>query len=119
MNRPKPQFYAVVFPLLQECARREGYNLVLHGSMNRDLDLIAIPWVDNPSPEMSLIRALHKILCGYTDDAWGKELFLHSFLPGGRSNYIINLNRGGEWNEFIDEQCYLDISITPLLVRDS
>jgi hypothetical protein len=42
------------------------------------------------------------------------ESFGFSMLPGGRYSYIINLNRGGAWNNYFNEEWYLDISITPL-----
>jgi predicted esterase len=47
MSKPihvKPSLYAYHFYNLKEIALKYGYNLVLHGSLNRDLDLIAIPW---------------------------------------------------------------------------
>ena len=31
--------------MLCDVAREMGYALALHGSMNRDMDLIAVPWV--------------------------------------------------------------------------
>ncbi len=43
MSKPihvKPQFYTYAFLPLKEIALRYGYNLVIHGSMNRDMDLI-------------------------------------------------------------------------------
>jgi len=47
MTKPihvKPSLYAHYFITLKAIALEFGYNLVLHGSLNRDLDLIAIPW---------------------------------------------------------------------------
>ena len=52
----KPSFYAFIYEQIKEIAKDYGYNLVLHGSMNRDLDLIAIPWIDNPKPELELVH---------------------------------------------------------------
>lgn len=40
----KPSLYAFYFDVIKEIGLQYGYNIVLHGSMNRDLDLIAIPW---------------------------------------------------------------------------
>lgn len=40
----KPSFYSYCFYNMKDIALKYGYNLVLHGSLNRDLDLIAIPW---------------------------------------------------------------------------
>ena len=46
-NKPihvKPSYYAIMFEPLKRISMNYGYNLVLHGSLNRDMDLIAIPW---------------------------------------------------------------------------
>lgn len=45
LTHAKPQLYAFYFLKLKEIAKELGYNLVIDGSMARDLDLIAIPWV--------------------------------------------------------------------------
>lgn len=34
-------------------ARSEGYAIAVHGSMTRDLDVIAIPWVEKPNSSPS------------------------------------------------------------------
>lgn len=113
----KPNLYAYYFQQLKEIALEHGYNLVVHGSMNRDLDLIAVPWLDDPKPEMILINAMSMHLNGYSSEA--KETYLFKVLPGGRHSYVINLNRGGyrknNEGEPIyqeDPQYYIDISIT-------
>lgn len=61
--------------------------------MSRDLDLVAVPWVDNPKPEMEMIQEFEEYLTGrkYED----KLNYGFSVLPGGRHSHIINLNRGG------------------------
>lgn len=127
-NKPihvKPQFYAECMYALKEIAKEHGYNLVLHGSMQRDMDLIAIPWVDDPNPEVQLIKAIHTYLCGFSyADGCEKEGYHFSVLPGGRKSYAINLFRGGyfigrdeqgvkQYAE--DPEYYLDISITPAI----
>lgn len=40
----KPAFYTFCFQVLKKIAQDHGYNLLLHGSINRDLDLVIIPW---------------------------------------------------------------------------
>lgn len=92
----KPNLYAYYFEALKEIAKEHGYNLVVHGSMNRDLDLIAIPWVDDPKDEMEMINAMSNYMNGWTTEH--KSLFLHNVLLGGRKTYIIQLNRGGYMN---------------------
>lgn len=115
-NKPihcKPAMYSLFYYDLKKIAKRYGYNLVLHGSLNRDLDLIAIPWIDNPKSEQNMVKALQKYLTGWiTTCPDGKVHF--TTLPGNRHSYIIELNRGnkrGEWMRYRDEQYYIDLSI--------
>lgn len=122
-NKPikaKPSFYAVCFYALKEIALSHGYNLLIHGSMDRDMDLVAVPWVNDPKPELELIKALDLYLRGTCYADGSEEIgYLYSVLPGGRKSYVINLNRGGKWNQYIDEQWYIDISITPLGIQNT
>ena len=125
MDKPtkaKPSFYAHCYFNLKEIAKELGYNLLLHGSVDRDLDIVAVPWVDEPESHLQLLQAFNKYLNGIEcqnvsgrDEDIINASYLPSILPGGRSSYIINLNRGGKFNGYIDEQYYLDISITPLV----
>ena len=117
--KAKPQFYSVVLQSLQEIARPMGYNLVVHGSMDRDLDLISIAWVDDPKPEIELVIELDKYLRGisYREDC-AESGYMFKVLPGGRRSYVINLNRAEKWNDYTDQQYYLDISFTPQIKRD-
>jgi len=115
----KPGMYALFYEHLKQIAKNYGYNLVLHGSMARDLDLIAIPWVDEPQPEQSMIKDFQEYLTGCTVTRPNGEVH-YTILPGGRNSYVIELNRGdksGEWSRFSDKQCYLDISVTPTIKK--
>ncbi|MBP1222672.1 hypothetical protein [Flavobacterium sp. 1355] len=116
MEKPikaKPHFYACCFLELQKIAVDFGYNLLLHGSMARDMDLVAVPWVNDPKTHLELLQAFSLYLNGIVGEGLENN-YMFSMLPGGRSSYVINLNRGGQYNHYVDEQYYLDISITPL-----
>jgi hypothetical protein len=113
--KAKPHFYAVCLEGLQAIAKGMGYNLIIHGSMNRDMDLVAIPWIDEPKTHVELLLSF----CEYLGvpkpmNTEGEYDFMYSVLGGGRHSYVINLNRGGKFNGYLDAQYYLDISITPL-----
>lgn len=113
----KPSFYAYNFQTLKEIAFKYGYNLVLHGSLNRDMDLIAIPWGE----ELGDKKEMLKEFCTYLDGRimYETEEQHNAFIKKhhGRDNYIINLNRtvieGTVPSEY--HQYYLDISITPIV----
>ena len=109
----KPGLYTMFYTQLKDIAEQYGYNLLIHGSMNRDLDLIAVPCVDNPKPEQKLIAEFEAYLKG-TVIRNQEGMIPFTVLPGGRHNYTISLNRGdrhGEWVRFIDQEWYLDISV--------
>jgi len=112
--KAKPHFYSVCLLPMQEIAMGYGYNLLVHGSMNRDLDLIAVAWVNEPRDEKDLVKALDRYLKGVqAADGHEESIYLFTVLPGGRHSYVIDLNRGGRFNHYVDEQYYLDISFTP------
>ena len=51
-------FYCAIYPGLAELCRGYGYALAIHGSMARDFDLIAIPWVENPAPSWVVVKQI-------------------------------------------------------------
>lgn len=113
--KAKPVFYACYYEPLKEIAQNMGYNLLINGSLNRDMDLVAIAWVDMPRPMLDVVVAFDKYLRGvYFSE---ESSYKYSVLPGGRHSFVIDLNRGGKWNNYLDEQWYIDISFTPLHPR--
>ena len=121
MDKPiksKPVLYAVCLPELQRIAIEHGYNLVVHGSLNRDLDLICIAWTDEPSNRIVLLDAFVEFL-GAKKSRNPKDIeksYHHSKLAGGRDSHIIHLNYGFDsLGEHTDDIWYLDISFTPCI----
>jgi hypothetical protein len=93
--------YAFMLPLLQEKVRPLGYALAVHGSMNRDLDLIAVPWSDGAvAPASDVHRANFNVACpNATPNAkHGPEK-----KPHGRIGWIIPLVGGAA----------IDLSVMP------
>ena len=125
--KTKPHFYAVCLPEMQRISKELGYNLIVHGSLNRDMHLVAVPWIDQPSSHYELITAIDLFLNGavaYEDKEYFERGYMFSLLPGARSSYVINIYRGGyyygraESGERLyapDPEYYVDISITPLI----
>jgi hypothetical protein len=126
MKKPihaKPSLYAFYFEVIKEIGLQYGYNIVLHGSMNRDLDLIAIPWQEVIGDKVEMINKICEAIGGNVlieTDA-DRELFRKKF--HGRECWVVNINRtikskyGGMVTEFIeheDPQYYIDISIIPV-----
>lgn len=53
-------FYLMLIPGIVEVARKHGYAVGIHGSLTRDLDLIAMPWTGNCSDRDTLANAIAK-----------------------------------------------------------
>ncbi len=104
--------FAALYPLLCQVAREKGYALAIHGSMQRDLDLIAVPWTEEAASRDELVEAIKQV-CG---------------------GWIIHPGKGGPpspdtspspkphgrvaWSIYISPDCYLDLSVTPLIEPD-
>lgn len=103
--------YAAVLPALRERARELGYALGLHGSLVRDMDLIAAPWVAEAVSSDELAEALQAVLGGWVGPESGKVLTWAELQkcskPHGRTAYT--LRWGG------DELLFVDLSVMPRL----
>lgn len=59
MKEPtRAPFYACLYHGLCDIARKHGYALAIHGTVTRDLDLIAVPWTPEAVDPVSLKDAL-------------------------------------------------------------
>lgn len=111
----KPSFYALMFEPIKQIALKYGYNCVLHGSLNRDLDLILIPWQIELGSLNDMLNEIADYIGGERDD-WNES---DRKAPHGRKWYSINILRSGycelmEGEKYIpDQQYYVDISVTP------
>lgn len=96
-DKPKPSFapiYCGIYPELAELFRGHGYALAVHGSLQRDFDLIAVKWAAEPSSELTVIKDIEKkfAIC-----RTGKiEIKYH-----GRTVFTLSISFG---------QCFIDLS---------
>jgi hypothetical protein len=93
--RCRPAIFAMLYPQMARVARRYGYALTVHGSMRRDFDVVAVPWVSWAKPGRHLARALADSLGGYCAH--------ESVKPHGRVAILIHYPGGG----------YIDFGFTP------
>ena len=107
--KAKPVFYSHCYDFLKRIAFTYGYNLVLHGSMDRDLDLIAIPWEKETGKVEKMITEFAKILGSEVRPIDGSKK------PHGRIVFIIDLNRSSFEYGLHDYQWYIDISVMPTI----
>jgi len=127
MDKPihaKPSLYTFYFEVIKEIGLKYGYNIVLHGSLNRDLDLIALPWQEELKPYKEMLEEIAGCIGGYImgERAGMNEEDRIKFKNKhhGREQWVININRGitakydgmiPKFTEHNDPQYYIDISI--------
>ena len=93
--------YADIYVRLGKFCYRYGYAVCVHGTMQRDLDLVLIPWAEDSISREEMIEKIRKKYDIRERKGWDKA----SDKPHGRKAYIVQLHgfEGG----------YLDISIMP------
>lgn len=98
-------FYRDILPKIRDRARSLGYAIGVHGSMRRDLDLIAVPWIDSPSDRDTLAAEIHKAACGIE-----RQKYQWEEKPRGRmaTSFPVCFPEG--WNE--PNLAHIDLSVT-------
>lgn len=110
-ERTREKYEQLIEPL-RAAARELGYAIAVHGSLRRDIDLIAVPWTETASDARTLMEALKATVLqvtGYAELSWymdkGPEFTLDGApgnKPHGRLAWVINY--GGS---------YIDLSVMP------
>lgn len=57
--------YAQLLPRIRKAAKGLGYALAIHGTMARDLDIIAVPWTDEAVSAEDLVKTIAEAVDGY------------------------------------------------------
>lgn len=57
-------FYAAMWDDIRQCAMDCGWAVALHGSLNSDMDIMAMPWVHEAIPFENLIQEIAKLFDG-------------------------------------------------------
>lgn len=117
MEKPTPQAAKFVWmiPHLTEVARKFGYAIGLHGSMTRDLDLIAVPWTEAAAPAETLVEALRDAVDGFIRNDpphEGNQYDLTTRSPSGKPH-----GRRAWSIYFAGHRFYIDLSVMPLIER--
>lgn len=102
MKDPTPApIYCILFPAIVEAGRKAGYAITVHGSLQRDLDLVAVPWTNEAVDAKALVDAVMEACTGYLEEPRnGRDPMLK---PHGRL----------AWSIHIDAGAYVDLSVMP------
>lgn len=113
--RPKPnvlrddciEFYRALMPALRHVANRCGYALAVHGSLSRDIDIVAAPWREGAISAESLISHIRQVVKAVTGQAKLGRGVQPEPKPNGRLAWSILLTHD-------KRGAYLDISVMPI-----
>jgi len=95
-DRYPPAAYVGLLKEITVTAKRCGYAIGLHGSLSRDMDIIACPWVESAVEPSRLVKALAKAVGGKVGGA-------SSDRPHGRKS----------WTIMLTAHAYIDVSVMP------
>lgn len=101
--------YAQILPKIRKVAKDAGYAIAIHGSMERDFDLVAIPWIRGARQPKELVRSVAEIVHGYvignvTACGIVDHLDNPTTQPHGRLS----------WNIYWGGKPMIDLSVMPL-----
>ena len=104
------EYYDVLIVALRHVAYRCGYALAVHGSLKRDIDLIACPWRDTAISAHSLLDEIRKateVIIGFARER-ERDKPQPEKKPCGRLAWSLYLTHE-------DTGPYLDISVMPIV----
>lgn len=105
------EYYDVLIEALRYVAYRCGYALTVHGSLKRDIDLVACPWRESAVDAEYLIEKLREATLAIIGIAREREVDKGSQpekKPCGRLAWAFYLTPDDD-----DNGVYLDISVMP------
>lgn len=102
--------YDVSIEPLRTAARGHGYALALHGSLARDIDLIAVPWTSGADNSELLMQTLRGALAGIFGRALLRDKWTDK--PHGRKARQVLVWMPGEHIDF-------DFSVVPFIPVES
>lgn len=115
-RRERPEYQQLIGPL-RVIAREAGYALAVHGSLARDIDLVAIPWSPdacNPELLMESIRVEMERVTGHTCFVLNdKTRAPHDYSKGRRNPEPKPHGRLGWSIHIAGSGTYVDLSVTP------
>lgn len=95
-----PAFYGHLYPALVKVANAHGYALAIHGSLSRDMDLVAVAWAEHASPARELVAAIRAKVGGFEGEG---AVHGPTKKPHGRI----------AWSIILGGHAYIDLSVIP------
>lgn len=100
--------YAKLIAPIRAVAKDHGYAIAVHGSLNRDIDIVAVPWIDRAFTEQKLVVAIIDVCKEYNNGfASCADIEKPTLKPHGRHSYVIVVGEG----------VYIDLCVMPQIAK--
>lgn len=100
-QRVAQRFIAEQMPIIRAAARAIGYAIAIHGTLDRDVDLVAIPWTAEAADADALAAAVRDAMHGaFATTTDGRVQTEDCNRPHGRRTWAIGSVR--LWGSYID-----------------
>lgn len=96
-----PIYAAALYPELCKIFQKHGWALTVHGSLARDLDLVAIPWIPVVSEPSVVLEEVFKTF-------WIRPIGRFSLKEHNRTCITLSVGHG---------HCSIDLSFMPVIRR--
>jgi len=104
--------YSQLLPRIRVAGKELGYAIAIHGTMGRDLDLLAVPWTEDAADALELVKVISDAVGGYvvgdSVDECGHVSDHPTKQPHGRMS----------WNICWGGRAFIDLSIMPRKSRE-
>lgn len=100
----------IILPPMRNAALDAGYALAVHGSLNRDIDLIAVPWAADCDTKEELVDCLIGAMRGVIKRACKQGEWAEK--SHGRQAIILLAFCG-------ENSAFIDLSVMPMLKEQS
>lgn len=106
--------YALLVPGLMKAGREVGYAIAVHGSLARDLDIVAIPWTDEAVSAERLILHLIAEVDGRLRNGASQNAKTGEWVRGRASDPTSKPHGRSAWTIHCgSEGLHLDVSVMP------
>ena len=101
----------LILPPMRRAAKDAGYAITVHGSLNRDIDLVAVPWIESAWDKDALVNSIVGAMRGVLgrvhchDKAWTEQ-------PHGRRAKTLLAWVG-------ENSANIDLSVMPIIEKDA
>lgn len=98
--------YNKTIDAIRDAGHRHGYAIAVHGSLARDIDLVAIPWTEDATDALSLVGAVIRAAAAHGPHAT-------AFLSRNETNPTPKPHGRLCWAIHLADGVYIDLAVMP------